>query len=65
MQKPIPEFKDEAEERQFWVKNDSSDHLDWDQAERVVFPKLKPSIKRARGFLKGIETSVKRENDRM
>ncbi len=43
MLKSIPEFKNEDEERQFWAEHDSSDYLDWDQAERVIFPKLKPS----------------------
>ena len=45
MQKPIPEFQNEDEEREFWAKQDSSDYLDWRQAERVVFPKLKPATK--------------------
>mgnify|MGYP003349322996 CR=1 FL=1 len=41
--KPIPTFKTEAEERQFWETHDSSDYLDWSQAQRVRFPNLKPS----------------------
>ncbi|WP_322517828.1 BrnA antitoxin family protein [Rhodopseudomonas palustris] len=41
--KPIPSFKSEAEERQFWETHDSSDYLDWSKAERVRFPNLKPS----------------------
>lgn len=45
MPKPIPEFKSEDEEREFWATHDSADYIDWDQAERVVFPKLKPSTK--------------------
>lgn len=45
MPKPIPEFKNEDEEREFWATHDSADYIDWDQAERVVFPKLKPSTK--------------------
>ena len=45
MPKPIPEFKNEDEEREFWAKQDSVDYLDWAQAERVVFPKLKPATK--------------------
>lgn len=45
MPKPIPEFKNEDEEREFWAAHDSADYIDWDQAERVVFPKLKPSTK--------------------
>lgn len=45
MPKQIPEFKNEDEEREFWTEHDSTDYLDWDQAERVAFPKLKPSTK--------------------
>lgn len=45
MPKPIPEFKNEDEEREFWATHDSAEYIDWEQAERVVFPKLKPSTK--------------------
>lgn len=45
MPKPIPEFESEEEEQEFWATHDSADYLDWSQAERVVFPKLKPSTK--------------------
>jgi predicted DNA binding CopG/RHH family protein len=41
--KPIPTFKDEAEERRFWQSHDSADYLDWRKAERVRLPNLKPS----------------------
>jgi predicted DNA binding CopG/RHH family protein len=41
--KPIPAFKDEAEERRFWETHDSMDYIDWSRAERVSFPNLKPS----------------------
>lgn len=43
--KKIPKFKTEAEERAFWEKNDSSDYVDWSQAQPVSMPKLKPSTK--------------------
>ena len=43
--KDIPEFKDEEEERAFWATHDSTEYVDWDQAEPVVLPKLKPSTK--------------------
>jgi predicted DNA binding CopG/RHH family protein len=39
--KSIPKFKSEAEERNFWSKNDSTDYLDWSKAKRVHFPNLK------------------------
>jgi predicted DNA binding CopG/RHH family protein len=45
MPKPIPKFESEKEEQEFWATHDSADYLDWSQAERVVFPKLKPSTK--------------------
>ena len=34
--KMIPEFKTEAEEREFWESHDSSEYLDWRQANAVV-----------------------------
>jgi predicted DNA binding CopG/RHH family protein len=43
--KPYPRFRDEAEERQFWESHDSSDYVDWSQAERVRLPNLRPSTK--------------------
>jgi predicted DNA binding CopG/RHH family protein len=42
-QKPIPEFSSEAEEQEFWATADTTEHFDWSQARRVVFPKLKPT----------------------
>ncbi|MFN0280252.1 MAG: BrnA antitoxin family protein [Pyrinomonadaceae bacterium] len=39
--KEIPEFKNEDEEREFWWTHDSTEYVDWDKAERVVFPNLK------------------------
>jgi predicted DNA binding CopG/RHH family protein len=41
--KPIPAFRNEAEERKFWETHDTTDYLDWSKAERVRFPTLKPS----------------------
>jgi len=41
--KPIPTFKNEDEEREFWATHDSTDYIDWSKAERVIFPNLKPS----------------------
>ena len=45
MSKSIPKFKSKDEERKFWAAHDATEYLDWDQAERVVFPKLKLSTK--------------------
>lgn len=41
--KSLPKFRDEAEERHFWETHDSSDLVDWSEAERVRLPNLKPS----------------------
>lgn len=41
--KPIPHFRSEAEEREFWETHESSDYVDWSKAERVRFPNLKLS----------------------
>lgn len=45
MKKPLPEFKNEDEERQFWAEHDSTEFLDWSQAQPAVFPNLKPSTR--------------------
>lgn len=41
--KPVPAFHDEAEERNFWEANDSTDYIDWSKAASVRLPNLKPS----------------------
>ena len=41
--KPIPKFKSEVEESEFWETHDSTEYLDWSKAERVRFPNLKLS----------------------
>jgi predicted DNA binding CopG/RHH family protein len=43
--KSIPKFTSEAEEREFWEQHDSSEFLDWSEAESVVMPNLKPTTK--------------------
>lgn len=43
--KPIPKFRNEVEERAFWEKHDSSEYVDWTQAQRVALPNLKPTTK--------------------
>ena len=45
MSNPIPEFKNEDEEREYWANQDSSEVLDWKQAQRAIFPNLKPTLK--------------------
>ena len=41
--KSRPALRSEEEERAFWEKEDSADHVDWSKAQRAVFPNLKPS----------------------
>ncbi len=43
--KEIPKFTSEAQERLFWQNHDSSEYIDWSEAEEVILPKLKPSTK--------------------
>lgn len=38
--KPIPDFKNEDAERDFWATHDSTDYVDWSKARRVIFPNL-------------------------
>jgi len=45
MLKPIPEFLNEDEEREFWATHDSTEYVDWNRAERVIFPNLKPTTR--------------------
>ncbi len=33
--KPLPAFKSEEEEREFWAIHDSMDYVDWSKAERA------------------------------
>jgi predicted DNA binding CopG/RHH family protein len=45
MNKPIPEFKNEEEERLFWASHDSSKYVEWSKAKHAVFPNLKPATR--------------------
>lgn len=45
MLKKIPPFKNEDEEREFWAREDSTDYINWSQAEVGIFPQLKPTTK--------------------
>ena len=44
-EKKIPDFKNEAEERLFWQEHDSSEYVDWSDAEEVMLANLKPSTR--------------------
>ncbi len=41
--KPIPRFRDEDQEREFWATHDAAEYFDWPAGRRAVFPNLKPS----------------------
>ncbi len=41
--KPVPEFKSERAEREFWQTHDSTEYIDWSKAKRRVLPNLKPT----------------------
>jgi predicted DNA binding CopG/RHH family protein len=43
--KKVPEFKSEDEEFEFWSTADSTEYVDWPQAKRVKFVKLKPTLR--------------------
>lgn len=43
--KEIPTFQSEDEEREFWATQDSTEYINWAEAEAVILPKLKPSTR--------------------
>jgi predicted DNA binding CopG/RHH family protein len=43
--KPVPDFRSEEDERNFWAKHDSTRFIDWQAAQRRRFPNLKPSLR--------------------
>jgi len=38
-------FETEDAEREFWATHDSTEYIDWDEAELAIFPNLKPTTK--------------------
>ena len=43
--KPIPKFKNEEQERNFWATHDSTEYVEWSKAQKITFLNLKPSVK--------------------
>ena len=43
--KKIPKFKNEEEERDFWLTHDSTEYVDWKKAQKLTLANLKPSVK--------------------
>jgi len=42
---PVPKFRSTAAERKFWETHDTTQYLDWSQAQLARFPNLRPSAK--------------------
>ena len=60
-------FASEVAERAFWEKNDSADHVDWNKAERVRMPNLKPtstaiSLRLPNGLLERIKVAANKRD---
>jgi predicted DNA binding CopG/RHH family protein len=45
MNRKIPNFKNETEERKFWSSHDSVDYVDWRNGKRAVLTDLRPSAR--------------------
>jgi len=45
MNRKIPKFKSEAEERKFWSSHDSVDYIDWRGGKRAILTDLRPSVR--------------------
>jgi predicted DNA binding CopG/RHH family protein len=43
--RPVPEFRTEDEEREFWAEHDSTEFIDWQSAPRRKLPNLKPTLR--------------------
>src|SRR5213082_3631207 len=44
--RPLPQFSNEDEEREFWATHDSTEYIDWSKAEKnPTFVRLKPSTR--------------------
>jgi predicted DNA binding CopG/RHH family protein len=41
--RPIPKFRSEDQEREFWATHDLTEYFDFSRAVRVRFPNLQPS----------------------
>ncbi len=39
--KDMPKFKNATEEAEFWDTHDSTEYVDWSEAEKAIFPNLK------------------------
>ncbi|MCF6212354.1 MAG: BrnA antitoxin family protein [Gammaproteobacteria bacterium] len=46
MNKTIPNFATEDEERKFWSESESTEYIDWIQSKNTILPNIKPSTKK-------------------
>ena len=66
--KPIPKFKNEDEERDFWAKADTSEYFDWSKAVvNPSFPNLKlstqtVSIRLSQSLLDALKTAANKKD---
>ncbi len=66
--KPIPKFKNENEERDFWAKADTSEYFDWSKAVvNPSFPNLKfstqtVSIRLTQSLLDALKTAANKKD---
>ena len=47
--KPIPQFKNEDAEREFWATRDTTEYFDTSKPIKLIFPNLKPSTETISG----------------
>ncbi len=55
----VPAFPNEEEERTFWATHDSTDYLNWDDAEEIVLPKLTEVYRKER-IVQELQQNVRR-----
>ena len=41
--KAVPKFRSHEEAGDFWMSHDTTEYLDWSKAQKVRFPRLRPS----------------------
>lgn len=63
----VPAFGSEAAERRYWETHDSAEHVDWNKAERVRFPNLRPtttaiSLRLPSGLLERIKVAANKRD---
>ena len=44
--KPMPQFRSHDEAGEFWMPHDTTEYIDWSQAQKVRFTTLRPGVYR-------------------